>query len=331
MRHRLGFRLTMVIGLMAFAALAEDAKAQELTKAAKDAMAKGRAFLLSRQGKDGSWSRDGMNYRVAYTAMGVMALMPGGKPPVKAPDVDAWKRGKAFLLNHAKARKDGYLGNVMYEHGLATMALAKLWQTSTDKAADKDVQIALKAAVDLIIKAQNAGGGWRYQPTPNAGQDTSVTAMIAMALGAVVDAGIEIPADTVKKMIACFNAAYDSGTGGLCYTPFAKRPSIACSYGGLMGLLYFGEKDSKVAKAVMTYVRNLPNAQFQATGHYFYVHHYAARAMHKAGGKDALTYYRKIRDALVKKQNEDGSWGTRGKRDVRHTASAVLILETHSK
>ena len=58
----------------------------------------------------------------------------------------------------------------MYEHGLATLALAEMYGMDPDP----DLEEKLRKAVDLIVKRQSPAGGWRYSPAP-VDQDLSVT------------------------------------------------------------------------------------------------------------------------------------------------------------
>jgi hypothetical protein len=47
---------------------------------------------------------------------------------------------------------------------------------------------------------------------------------------------------------------------------------------------------------------------FAREGHYFYGHYYAVQAMWQAGGDYWKYWYPAIRDALLKRQSDDGSW-----------------------
>jgi ribosome-binding factor A len=183
-----------------------DADAPELTLEASAAIDRGLKFLLSRQNKDGSWDSDGKGgHAVAITSLGLMAFMSKAQFPGSGPYAEQLDRAKDFLLNQTKKGVDGYLGSVMYEHGLATLALSEMWGMTRDAKDDDKIQKALEAAVDVILRSQSAAGGWRYQPQRDGGQDTSVTVMIFVALASARQAGIMVPNETIKKVVKYFH------------------------------------------------------------------------------------------------------------------------------
>ena len=97
--------------------------APELTPAASKAIDKGLAYLLTVQKKDGSWDSNGEGgYSVAITSLALMAFMANAHFPGFGPHAKPLDRGMKWLLKEARKRPDGYLGTVMYEHGLATLA-----------------------------------------------------------------------------------------------------------------------------------------------------------------------------------------------------------------
>ena len=57
---------------------------------------------------------------------------------------------------------------------------------------------------------------------------------------------------------------------------------------------------------------------FNRESHYFYGHYYAVQAMWHAGGDYWKRWYPAIRDALIARQNEDGSWMRFDLHRVRH-------------
>jgi len=307
------------------AGAAEDG-APELTEEASKAINDGLKYLLKVQGKDGSWSAG--RFQMACTSLALMAFMVRGEFPGYGPNAEALDRGKKWLLKQAKSNSDGYLGQSMYEHGLATLALSEMWGMTAGENDDEDIQKALQAAVDVILRSQNVGGGWRYQPSPDAGQDTSVTVMVFIALASARQAGILVPDESIKRVVSYLEGAQDQSCGGFSYAPTGKGVSIACSGGGLYAAQLCGERDSQMVKAAINYVSNLPDSIFLKTGAYYYTHYYAVQAMVQAGDDEYAEWYPKIRDALVDKQNDDGSWPQERAGMVQSTTMAILVLGT---
>ena len=71
-----------------------------------------------------------------------------------------------------------------------------------------------------------------------------------------------------------------------------------------------------------------PQASDEApAAHYFYAHYYAVQAMWHAGGERWQSWYPAIRDDLLKRQQEDGSWRD-GIGSEYATAIACIVLST---
>lgn len=302
--------------------------APELTKEASKAIDIGLKYLLSTQQKDGSWNDGRGNFSTACTSLALMSFMVKGEFPGYGPNADALDRAKMWLLKQAKSVADGYLGKSMYEHGLATLALSEMWGMTKGEKDDEDIQRALEAAVKVILRSQNVGGGWRYQPSPDAGQDTSVTVMVFIALASARQAGIMVPNEAIRKVVSYLEGAQNMASGGFSYAPTGKGVSVPCTGGGLYVAQLCGERDSEMVKAAIRYMRNLDDGIFKHTGHYYYLHYYAVQAMVQAGDDEYAEWYPKIRDGLLGKQSKDGSWqgGAGGK--VQSTTMAIIILGT---
>src|SRR5207248_3117390 len=85
-------------------------------------------------------------------------------------------------------RRPLFLGGSMYEHGLATLALAEMYGMDPDPR----LEDPLRRAVDLIVRAQAPSGGWHYTYNP-VDQDLTVTVMQVVALRAAANAEVPVP------------------------------------------------------------------------------------------------------------------------------------------
>jgi hypothetical protein len=298
----------------------------ELTEEATKAIESGLKYLLKVQAKDGSWSTG--RHQMACTSLGLMSFMVKGEFPGYGPNAKALDRAKNWMLKKAKSSADGYLGSSMYEHGMATLALSEMWGMTKGEKDDEDIQRALQNAVNVILRSQNVGGGWRYKPSPDAGEDTSVTVMVFIGLASARQAGIVVPDEHIKRLVRYLEGAQDQGTGGFSYAPTGKGVSIACSGGGLYVSQLAGQRDSQMVKAALNYVSNLPDGVFANTGSYYYTHYYAVQSMVQSGDEHYAAWYPKIRDALIDKQAKDGSWAGAKGGTIQGTGMAVIILGT---
>ena len=326
----------LAMGLMIAGPLsAQQDEAPELTAQASKAIDKGLAQLLKVQRPDGSWASNeqGQN-AVALTSLTLMAFMSKAEFPGFGPNGKALGRAKDWLLKRAKESPDGYMGATMYEHGLATLALTEMWGMTRDPDDNPAMQKAIEAAVDVILRSQNSGGGWRYQPQADAGQDTSVTVMVFVALASARQAGIVVPNETIAKVITYFESATSQNTGGFNYVPTGvqKNDSIACTGGGAYAAQLAGARGSEMVNSALRFLQERsPGIIDNNFGHYYYGHYYAIQAMVQAGDDYYAQWYPKIRDARIRKQGADGSWGKgRGASNTANyeTARAVIILAT---
>ena len=329
--------IALVLSLFAAPVMAQHNDATELREKAAAAIDKGLKHLLDNQRPDGSWAADEDGARaVAITSLSLMAFMSKAEFPGYGPNGDALNRAKDWLLKQAKETPNGYLGGSMYEHGLATLALTELWGMTRDKEEDDVIQKAIEAAVEVILRSQNAGGGWRYQPNPHNGQDTSVTVMVFIGLASARQAGITVPNETIAKVVTYFESATSQKTGGFNYVPTGSKTndSIACTGGGAYAAQLAGARGSEMVLSALRFLKERSPAIIDGNfGHYYYGHYYAIQAMVQAGDDYYAEWYPLIRDALIRKQAKNGAWGgtgnTKGPKAVSYeTPMAIIILAT---
>lgn len=334
MKHQAALIVAIALLVLPPAAPAQDAPATdindgapELTREASEAIDKGLKWLGATQKPDGSWDSNG-NFRIASTSLALMAFMVRGEFPGFGPHGKALDQGKDWLLKQSQASSSGYLGTSMYEHGLATLALSELWGMTAGEGDDEQVQQALEAAVQVILRSQNIGGGWRYQPSPDAGQDTSVTVMVFIGLASARQAGILVPDESVRRVVSYLQGAQNPASGGFSYAPTGKGTSLACSGGGLYVAQLCGERDSQMVTAAINYLKNQPDSIFQNTAYFYYTHYYAIQAVVQTGDEFYTEWYPKVRDALVAKQHADGYWPHGKGGPTVSTGMAILTLGT---
>ena len=162
-----------------------------------------------------------------------MAFMVEGHFPGFGPYGKALDRAKDYLLKRSEDSPSGAMGVKMYEIGLFTIAMSELWGMTSDPEDNKEIQVALERIVEVILRSQSPLGGWRYAPRPDAGQDTSVTAMVFVSLASAREAGVLVPAETIERLTGYLrDQAFDEQRGGFGYQ--GKGYTIACTAGGFM-------------------------------------------------------------------------------------------------
>ncbi len=319
----------IIASLQTTPTMAQQNGAPELTPKTSQAIDKGLKFLLSTQHKDGSWSSDDQgNHAVACTSLALMAFMSKAEFPGFGPHGEQLDRGMKWLLKEAKRRPDGFMGSVMYEHGYATLALSEMWGMTRDTDDDDAIQKALEKAVEVILRSQTPGGGWRYQPQADGGEDTSCTMTIFHALASARQAGIVVPNETITKVGKYLRNVHDAETGGFVYNGKAAA-SFPCTAGGAYIAQLAGQRDTEMVNAAIRHINSLSPGIFAGERYYSYGHYYAIQAMVQAGDEEYSKWYPQVRDALISKQTAEGAWG-RAKPGILsyETPKAIIILAT---
>jgi hypothetical protein len=302
--------------------------AAELMAPAREPVAKALKFLASRQQDDGAFATSGYGRNAAVVGLAGMAWLASGSTPGRGPYGENVGRVSDFLLDHCEP--SGFIGvegamshGPMYEHGFATLFLSEVYGMSPRD----DLRDKLARAIDLIVRTQNAEGGWRYQPRRE-DADISVTICQVMALRAARNAGIKVPNETIDKCIDYVKRSQNPD-GGFRYMLPPGESAFPRSAAGVVALYSAGIYEGREVERGLGYLDQfLPRdggAQSQ-DGHFFYGHYYAVQAMWQADGERWARWYPAIRDLLIKRQSPEGSWVDPVGSEYG-TAMAAIILQ----
>lgn len=298
-----------------------------VTPAAAKAVGRGLAFLATRQHDDGSFGASGYSRNVAVCSLGGMAFMSSGSTPGRGPYGGVVNSCLDFVLEHTQ--DSGFItvqGSAshgpMYGHGFATLFLAEAYGMTMRS----DIRDKLAKAVNLIINTQNSDGGWRYQPQRR-DADISVTICQVMALRAARNAGLYVPNETIDRCIEYVKRSQNPD-GGFMYMIQGGQSAFPRSAAGIVALYSAGIYEGpELEKGLAYLMQHIPNKDgFNRESHYFYGHYYAVQAMWHAGGQHWNKWYPAIRDSLIARQREDGSWMDSICQEYG-TAMACIILQ----
>lgn len=293
-----------------------EVQGQAVPRDVREMYERGLLWLENNQDATGRWTAGGGESGPGVTGLAMMAFLAYGEDPNHgAYHIPIHKAVRAIIEDQHPTT--GYLGNSMYHHGFATLALAEaygavddrqLWEGSkVDKKRQRSIGEALELAVRTAITSQNKNtyGGWRYSPDAN-DSDTSVAGAVLMGLLAARNAGVEVPDKNIERAIKYFTSmtsssgqvAYAGGMGGFDNSP--ARVSIAT-------LVYSisGRKDLKEFKATSSFLK--ASDANELGDHYGeYTAYYKAQALFQAD-IEAWEKWNKIliRD-LKQKQKSDG-------------------------
>ena len=317
--------------LIVKAPAAAEVEVPELTEQAEKAIERGLNFLIANQNKDGSWSGKYGGREIAGTSLGLMAFMVEGHFPGFGRYGESLDRAKKYLLKRSKDSPTGAMGVTMYEVGLFTIAMSELWGMTSDPKDNKEIQVALERVVNIILRSQSPLGGWRYAARPDAGQDTSVTAMVFVSLASAREAGVLVPVETIERLTGYLrDQVYSEQRGGFGYQ--GKGYTIACTAGGTYAAQLAGNRDTEWVQAALNTLENDPKVfSRKDNGVFYYSHYYAMQAMVQAGEERYARWYPRIRDALITLQQPNGSWDEEGRESPHKTPMAIIILGTPNR
>jgi hypothetical protein len=244
-----------------------------------------------------------------------------GNLPTRGQRADTVRAGLNYVLSQAD--ESGLIARPgsavpMYGHGFATLFLAEIYG-ETDR--PHEVRDAVQRAVRLIAAAQNAEGGWRYFPVPGEA-DVSVTTCQLMALRAVRDAGLAVPADTIARATN-YLRSLQNPDGGFRYQSGGGQSAFARSAAAVATLQMLRVAAEADIQRGLDYVVRTPPRREYTPAYYFYGHYYAALSLYQAGGVRWQQWWPAICRDLLGRQHRAGDWG-----DEYTTAMALLVLQT---
>jgi hypothetical protein len=310
----------------------------------------GLIWLARHQLPDGSWSlhdytrqckdktctgQSDISSDAGATALGLLPFLGAGQTHrSKGPYQEHVLKAIVWLVKHQQA--DGNLAKgskqLMYGHGLATIALSEAYGMT----GDRDVGIAAQKAVNFIIAAQNRkDGGWRYNPKDPG--DTCVLGWQLTALKSAHMAGLDVGGDVFKNASSYLDSvAIHDGTEYGYQPGMVSSPTMSAV--GLLGREFLGAKrDNPMLVGGIKYLLNHLPDENTPNIYYWY---YATQVMHNMRGAEWDAWNRKMRDVLVRSQVRNDTcaagswdpakdvWGKQGGR-LMETSLATLTLEVY--
>src|SRR5258708_11763017 len=217
------------------------------------AIARGLSYLNEhRNTRDGLFGSFGTgnsgNYtgNVAVTSLSALAFMAAGHQPNRGTYGQVVTDAVRYVIAQNRDKNfPGFLNNPqgtpfgpMYGHGFGTLFLAEVSGMVQDADLRQKVRDTLHAAVQLIVKSQNAEGGWRYTPASREA-DISVTICQIMALRAARNAGVFVPKTTVDRCVEYVKNCQDRREGWFRYMAQGgpgERDAFARTAAGVVAL-----------------------------------------------------------------------------------------------
>jgi hypothetical protein len=236
----------------------------------------------------------------------------------------------------------------VYDHAIATIALC-------EAALDGEPEVVKSAAlaVNLVHRARNPHGAWRYDDPPIGENDTSVTGWMVLALASAEAAGFSVEEAAFESTARWIDEMTEPRDGRVGYDRRGSRSSRVMGINDV-----FPPERGEAMTAVGLFIRQLlgqrpdgrpivqahvdlllgcpPRWNPEERGCDFYYWYWGALAMHQVGGEAGAQWRAALIEALLSSQKLEGHgrgswdpagpWGWSGGR-VYSTAMAALCLE----
>lgn len=223
----------------------------------------------------------------------------------------------------------------LYGHSYATLFLAEILGTINNES----IRLRTKQAIVLIVRTQNAEGGWRYTPSPAALADISVTVCQISALRACQNAGLYVPKDTITRATDYIRSLQNLDGGFRYMTPDGPSgygrtaAAIHALQSGDDAFNYHDEIQRGFDYLESVYSKDSSlNESDEKIEYWTYAQFYAALAYWRAAVTDTArvkckNFAQQVCQDLLDRQSEDGLWSSSVSTEVE-TAFALCTLLT---
>ncbi len=324
------------------------------TPESENAVRLGLEWLARNQSPDGRWDVDGFlatcpdcgspgfhtRCDVAITGLALLCFLGQNHTHANTSSPYRYhvKRAIDWLLD--MQTKDGLIAGrdqkyVLYNHGIATLALSEAYILTRDKR----LRVPLRNAGTIIVRAQNrTTGGWRYLPQPPVRGDTSVTGWQVMALTSLKNAGYRVPEASFERARHWLDVEVAGGTHqGIYGYSNPEEPRIAMVAEGMFvrQLLGSSRTDRNIEEAAR-YIHSENTRNPQLNNLYFV--YYSTLGLYQYQGWIWERWNEQAREYLVRTQHSEGpkagSWDptdswTEGGGRLLSTCFAILSLEVY--
>ncbi len=311
-------------------------------------------WLAACQSEDGRWDVDGFLQRLpdsgapgfhtqcdaAVTGLAVLSFLGQNHTHVKpdSPYRMTVLRALRWLLSIQT--ESGLLSGsdqkyIMYNHGIATLALSEAYILSRDER----LLPAIEKAARIIVEAQNPNtGGWRYLPVVPLRGDTSVSGWQVMALTSIHGSALKLPGGVFDRARHWFDVEVSSGQHrGIYGYSKPEEPRVAMVAEGMFARQLLGARrgDDNIEEAAR-YIHTETRRRGYLDN--LYLVYYGTLALYQYQGWIWERWNTEVRDYLVKSQNRSGarrgSWDPTGPwseagGQVLATCFATLSLEVY--
>jgi len=274
------------------------------------AVIKALEWLKRNQAPDGSWGPN----KFGMTGLGLLTFLAHGETPASEKYGPTVEKAIRFLVG--AQREDGAFaggGDIEpYAHAIATYSVSEAYGVTRIPA----LKPVMDKAIEVILKGQQAGGGWDYKYAKQARRDTSVGGWQVQALKAAYIAGASKHSEikqALDKAVQDLTSAQDPETGRFFYTDKGSHKTDSITAVAVLCLQLTGNGKTKAARDGQEALK-MAGCDWKAPPQWaMYAWYYVTQAKFHQGGSTWSSWNDKFARVFVRSQNEDGSWTAPGK------------------
>jgi len=245
-------------------------------------------YLARTQTKQGYWTANQGQYRVAMTALAGNAMLCEGSTTTRGRYAENVRSAVNYLVSMSQPNgligfKDDY--HYTYGHGFSMLFLSQVYGEEEDKVRRNELKEVLVKAVEFTKNAQTSRGGWGYVSAKDGNDFDEGSTCITQVQGlrACRNAGIPVPKNVIDRAVK-YIADCMTPEGGVQYSIRGGGARPAISGAAIACLFNSGEQDNEMANKLLKYCKGAiwPGGGGNTySGHWHYMHYYYSQVMYR--------------------------------------------------
>ncbi len=278
-------------------------------------------WLKNHQNEDGSWG-DNKGYVDGLTGLGILTFLAHGETPSSEKYGETVERAIRYVcarqndkgeFTNIKRWQPGQKGRSMdaapvYCHAICVYAISEAYGLTRIT----DLKEVMERGVQVLIDAQQPGGGFEYGWAKGDTRDTSLGGWCCQAMKAAYIAGASNPGlhDAMEKSVLDMKSAqledgsfrYAEGKGQV-----TNMTAVAC-----LSMQLLGHANDKEVLAGEKFLSDATCDWKKPIPRPMYAWYYISQVKFHMGKTHWTSWNEKFAPQFIRNQNEDGSWDSAG-------------------
>lgn len=295
-------------------------------------------WLRVNQNPDGSW---GDHDREALAGLGILTFLAHGETTASEPYGACVQRALRYLVARQNdagefAKADTTAGT--YAQAICVYALSEAYGMTRIP----DLKAPMEKGVEVLIRGQQAGGGFDYRFEKSARRDTSLGGWCIQAMKAAYIAGADHPRLKPAMDLALADMkSVQKADGSFYYSNAASHSTHGITAVAVLSLQLLGHGSGKAAAGGLDVLQAARCDWTDPPEWPMYAWYYISQTKFHEGGARWTRWNSEFAPQFIRNQNPDGSWtsaglalksGTTGRENMHPayaTTLAALTLQVY--